>query len=101
MPQEVPLRGLQEGRTIALDIRAGLTSLLSAGGHASSCLRCTRTQQKRMLPPYRFERKAEAASGQMGERSTEPGPGRAATLDEAGALEQPYRGFSVGGHQFP
>jgi hypothetical protein len=36
--QEVTLRGLQQGRAVALDVRAGLASPLFTGAHAPSCL---------------------------------------------------------------
>ncbi|CAM5645889.1 hypothetical protein SALBM311S_07534 [Streptomyces alboniger] len=36
--QEVTLRGLQEGRAVALNVRAQLASWLFTGAHAPSCL---------------------------------------------------------------
>ncbi|GGU21772.1 hypothetical protein GCM10010244_55440 [Streptomyces coeruleorubidus] len=63
--QEVPLRRFQESRTIALDVRTGLTPLLSLIAHAPACLLRSVGPRKRRLTPHEFESKAEAASGQL------------------------------------
>ncbi|GGU03224.1 hypothetical protein GCM10010256_74150 [Streptomyces coeruleorubidus] len=61
----MPLRRFQESRTIALDVRTGLTPLLSLIAHTPACLLRSAGHKKRRLTPYEFQSKTEAASGQL------------------------------------
>ncbi|MEH0573761.1 MULTISPECIES: aldehyde dehydrogenase family protein [Streptomyces] len=59
------LRRFQEGRAVALNVRTGLAPLLFLGVHSTLTSDGPAHPIKRRLPPYSFESKTEAASGQV------------------------------------